>query len=387
MRKKYKKSHIIINIVLSLVLIFLLVNMFVIKNTNFWFLGGVLFVTFFLLVLIFGYEKKKLRFTYETMFYVFTYPVVYLIATYAIGIFIGFNVNVYKLNIETLIYSILPYTMILLFGELLRYEITRKGEGSKLSYILVTIILVLIDCTLFLTTFDLSTGDGKIQFICYIFLSSISKNCFLTYISKIGGPYPIIIYRIIMDLKLFIMPIFPDFGIYIESVLNVAYPVFLGMIIARNLEQYKNKQVNGWELRKKVTHSYISVGTMGIVIVTIVVLISTKSTYGAMAIGSGSMTGTINKGDVAIYEVLSDKCVPKKKKVIVFRKDGKVIVHRIIKVVEVSDNEFVYYTKGDANDKPDGYPLTTKDIIGVVKYRIKYMGMPSVALYELTHRK
>lgn len=386
MKIKYKKSFIIINIILCLTLFLLLSNLLFLKNTSFMFLNIVSIGTFLVLFLILGYEKKKLRFTYETMFYVFSYPIVYLIITYVIGIFIGFNANVYKLNISTLIHSIIPYIILLISGEILRYEITRKGDGSNLSYVLVTLILILVDSTLFLKSFNLTTGDGQIQYICYIVLASISKNCFLLYISKIGGPYPTIIYRVIMDLKMFILPLFPDFGIYIESVLNVAFPVLLGLIIFKSLEQYKNKEIDARELKHNIISGTVSLSVMAVAMGILVILVSCKSTYGMMSIGSGSMTGTINKGDAVVYQVISDKHMPKKKDIIVFRKQGKIVVHRVIKVVNVDDMEVIYYTKGDANNKPDGYPLTKKEIIGIVRHRIRYIGMPSVALYELLNR-
>ena len=97
------------------------------------------------------------------------------------------------------------------------------------------------------------------------------------------------------------------------------------------------------------------------------------------------MTGTINKGDVVIYKAIGDY-EPQEGEILVFRKDGKIIVHRIIEVVSINDDEKVYYTKGDANATPDGYPLLQKDLVGVVKGNIKYIGLPSVFLHELiTH--
>ena len=102
-----------------------------------------------------------------------------------------------------------------------------------------------------------------------------------------------------------------------------------------------------------------------------------------LSIGSGSMTPKINKGDAVVYERLSDNNLPKEGQVIVFKKENKTVVHRVIEIVNIGDNEYVYYTKGDANEKPDGYPIEVKDILGTVKYRIRYIGIPSVVLGEL----
>ena len=116
-----------------------------------------------------------------------------------------------------------------------------------------------------------------------------------------------------------------------------------------------------------------------------ITLASGKFKYGMLSIGSGSMTGTINKGDVVIYENKSDKMNPKVGDILLFKKEKKIVVHRIIRKVKVND-EVIYYTKGDANKKEDGYPITNNDVIGIAKKRIKYLGIPSVALNELTKK-
>ena len=50
------------------------------------------------------------------------------------------------------------------------------------------------------------------------------------------------------------------------------------------------------------------------------------------------------------------------------------------------NGEKIYYTKGDANKDPDGYPIERKSILGIYKTSIKYIGFPSVALGELINK-
>ena len=92
----------------------------------------------------------------------------------------------------------------------------------------------------------------------------------------------------------------------------------------------------------------------GIIVLVIIMLVSCKFRYGALVIGSGSMTGTINKGDVIVYEDISvakkyrNQIKIPKEDIIVFIKNDKRIVHRVIDKRIVRGKE-VYYTKGDAN--------------------------------------
>ena len=381
--KNYKKSYLIINVILSILLIFFVANIFIFKQTSFIFLITSILIPTLLLILTFGYEKKSRRFKYESLFYVFAYCVLFLLITYFIGIFIGFSKNVYKLNFSNLINNIIPYLLLIVTSEILRYEISRKGEGSLLSYVLVTAILICVDMSIFLKTYDLSIGDEQIKFICAIVMPSFFKNICLIHFNRNGGIYSSLLYRLLLDLKIFIFPIFPNFGIYWDSVIYTTLPVLMSLIIRLHLKQYKYEYDTRTILKKGALYNYLFYFILFGLILIINILVSCSFKYNMIAIGSGSMSPKIEKGDAVIYEKFDGKNMPEKEQILVFHKDKKIIVHRIIDVVDINEKEKIYYTKGDNNDSPDGYPIETKDIVGVVKTKIKYIGIPSVLISEL----
>ena len=43
----------------------------------------------------------------------------------------------------------------------------------------------------------------------------------------------------------------------------------------------------------------------------------------------------------------------------------------------------MFRTKGDANDQVDNTLIREKDVIGVLRYRIRYIGLPSIWVQEL----
>ena len=382
MLKKYKKSHLIINIILGLLVVFFLINIFSLKKTSYEIISLAVLIPTTLMILIFGYEWKSRRFKYELIFYIFAYCAVFLVLTYMSGLFVGFTRNIYKLNFSNLIHNIIPYIILILSSEVLRYEITRKGDGSFLSFILVTIVLILVDASLFLHLYDLTTGDGQIKYICAILMPSFFKNIALLYFTKNGGIYPSLLYRLIMDLKLVIAPIFPNFGLYYDCIINTIFPlliVFITYLIIRNAKASEEKVDVRKDNRLKYTLYFLVLASL----LTINLLVGCTFKYCMIAIGSGSMTPTINKGDAVIYEKYNKKNPPRVGQILVFKKDNKTIVHRIIEVVEFDNNERVYYTKGDNNESPDGYPIESSQIIGTVKSKIRYIGIPSVALSEM----
>ncbi len=382
MAKGYKKSYLLINTVLSLFIIMLLINIIFFKYSSFIVLFLSCFLPFLIIYIRLGYEKKKRRFTYETMFYTFVFVILFLLITYIIGLFTGFYHNVYRLNLNNIIRNVLPYILCIGVGELFRYEIVRKGEGSNLSYVLITLLFVILDSTLFINTYDLASFDGLVKFICSILFPSVFKNLLLLYLTKHGGPYPSIVYRLIMDLKIFIMPIFPNFGLYLECIINTSIPVLIGVLTHISLKQFKNNEVEVRKIKSTGMYKYALLIFLLILTVSINILTSGKFKYTMVAIGSNSMNPVFYRGDAVIYAKVKKTEDYQIKDILVFRKEDKIVVHRIISIKKV-DNDYIYYTKGDNNIGPDGYPILFKDTLGVYKLRIKYIGLFSVYLTEL----
>ena len=68
---------------------------------------------------------------------------------------------------------------------------------------------------------------------------------------------------------------------------------------------------------------------VAVLLVVMIVLISGLFPHYMIGIGSDSMTPRINKGDAVILRKLEKDTVLKKKDIIAYSKDGKVVVHRI----------------------------------------------------------
>lgn len=382
MLKNYKKSHLIINIILFILFIFLVINIAFLKQTSYLFCLLSLLIPFGIIFFIYGFERKKRRYMYELIFYIFAYGLLFLIFTYILGIFIGFTQSVYKFSLTNIIQNVIPYIILISVGELFRYEIVRKGTGSKTSYILITLILILTDMTLFLTTYDLNNGDAQIKYICGIILPSIFKNIILIYFSKMGGPIPTIIYRLLFDLKLVLIPIFPNLGLYFESIINCIVPVLIFGLIEFSIRKDEKQHTENIDVRKNFLYKYLLIFVLVLIVLSVNLLASGNFKYTLVSIGSGSMTPIIYKGDAVIYQKIDKDNMPKVGEILVFKKDKKMVVHRIIEIVQVDDKNQVYYTKGDANDDPDGYPIEYKDMLGKVVFKIRYIGIPSVIISE-----
>ncbi len=84
--------------------------------------------------------------------------------------------------------------------------------------------------------------------------------------------------------------------------------------------------------------------------------------YSLFQVKTGSMSGTIEKGDIIIVKITKDV---KNNDIVTYQSEGSIITHRII-----SMNEAEIITKGDSNNSQDD-PITKEQIVGKVVYTFK----------------
>ena len=293
--------------------------------------------------------------------------VIYVAVLYLIGIFAGFYNATVKLSLWSIWKYIIPYIVIIISSEMIRKKIVLKED--KISKIIILVIMVVLDVILTTNIYNLNTAKDYFTLVSFVIFASIANNLLFNYIEiQYRNAKAIIIYRIITTVYVYVFPIIPDLYIFLESIIKMVVPYII-YIILENVYS-KQKLVVTIETRKK---ERIISTIVCIITVIIVMLISCKFKYGVLVIGSGSMTGTINKGDIILYEKYKNTDDIKVGNIIVFYEDDIKVIHRIIDH-KLMGEETRYYTKGDANQKQDEGYRETKDIIGQVKARIPYMG-------------
>ena len=118
-----------------------------------------------------------------------------------------------------------------------------------------------------------------------------------------------------------------------------------------------------------------------VIAIGIVLLVSCKFRYGIIVIASGSMTGTINKGDAVVYEQYTTQQI-EEGTVIIFKDGEKKVIHRVIDIQQLN-GKTIYYTKGDANQQNDDGYRNKNDIIAIVKFKVMYIGWPTIFVNDL----
>ena len=312
-------------------------------------------------------DKLKSTNSRQVLLLLTAFGVSYIAIIYIMGIFTGFYVSTVKFSLWSIKNYIIPYIVIIISTEIIRKRVLLKE--NKISNILILIITIIIDVITKSNISGLEKINDYFILLSFVIFSSIANNLLFNYIIvKYRNEKATIIYRIITTLYVYIIPIIPDIYIFFESVIQIIVPY----IIYNILERIYNRKVEIITVSKKRKSLILSIITL-IIVVFIVMLISCKFTYGALVIGSGSMTGTINKGDIIIYKKYDKNQEITKGEIIVFKKDDIKVVHRVIDIKKMGA-DVRYYTKGDANNSEDEGYREKDQIIGQVKFKIKYIG-------------
>lgn len=340
-----------------------------------------MFVLFFsLCYLLLGFEKDNKKDYRNCLLIMMICVLAYYIFIYIFGLFTGFLISGYSLKLSSLITNIFPVILFQGCKEMLRYEINTKGERKKSIILLSVIIFVLADIYSIIYLYDIGNLADLFEIVELYLLPFIAENILMTYTSLKAGYKANIVYELVMKLPVYIIPIVPDLGDYLDVVFRLLFPCLLLYYLIKDAKAFK---VRGFEKTKQESKlSKISFGATVCLLAVVIYLTSGLFTYYAITIGSESMQPKLDKGDITIVKKTKDYESIKVGDILVYEKENRVVVHRVTSV----DNEYgryVYTTKGDANNAKDGYFIYQEEVIGIVKFKIKYLGYPTIWLNEI----
>lgn len=374
MKKSYK---LLLSVeIISIMFILFLINI----STNIFYIIGFIALELLLLVKYFGISKIYDKYKRENILNILIVIFSYYFITYLLGLYVGFVQSSYIIKLGYMIKNLVPSLLVIIISEILRYEYISKGKKSKLVIFLSVVFFILVDAITKINGYNLKDMGVLITFVASIIVPSIAKNVFLTYECYKAGYKASIIYRCLMELPIYMLPILPNLGVYVNSSIEVIIP---SVIFYLSYELYRDKDKKEKVRNRKAYDIFFYI--IIIILLVIMALTSGLFKYHAIAVGSGSMTPNINKGDAVIVEKLSVEEIKNIEvgEILVFRKDGVTIVHRVVQINKITDDKYYFYTKGDNNNSYDGYPISIENIVGVAKGKIRYIGYPTVILNEI----
>ena len=292
---------------------------------------------------------------------------------FMVGLIVGFGANVYVKNPLNIILNITRLIPIVLGVESFRYYMVRRIGGGFIKIFLVSLIIAVL---YFSPMRYLSLGDWGlgINFILRTFIPILAVSIFLTQLAYWGGVKPAIMYSILTYIYVYMSPILPNTPWYLKPLIGIAVPLvqfgFIVPFLPLHLHFIRNFRKTRGTRKSKISKS-LSYSLVG----AAVILLAFIALGGrVMTVVSGSMEPQIGVGDIAVVVPDSDIYVGD---IVAFKGPSSPILHRVIDVK--AEKESTYYTtKGDANNTPDPYKISNKDIIGKLLFTIPYLGYPIV---------
>lgn len=360
----------------AFVIVFLLLNLLVLNISAKLQLLPIFIIIFLLSFIFFKFRKDKTYARIQVTITMLLIGIVQIVLYLLTGFLEGFSKNAISMSFNRFLTVILPIILILVVIELLRYMISVKFEKNNLIRILSITMFVLFDVTLFGSNVNFNSLDSVLEFLGITFFPSLVSNIVFDDMVVKYGYKPILVYRLLTTLCYYMLPIIPNMYILFRAIARIVIPLIFYFILS-----YMYDRVTFQEALK--VKPKISISSIIILILVIIMagLISCEFRYGILTIGSGSMTGTLNKGDIAFFKKFNGQEL-EIGDIIIFKRGKRNIVHRIAQV-GIFNDEYVYITKGDKNKVEDTGYVYQKDIQGIVHYRIKYIGYPSIWIRNL----
>lgn len=334
-----------------------------------------LILVVYLLLTIFLIKKRSILSLNkkEVLLLMFVIGLVYIMGFYLTGLKFGYYKS-YKLTLTLLLNQILPTIGIIISIEIIRSVLL--AQDNKVINVLSFLSGVIVDILLFSSLRNISTFNQFMDLVGMNFIPAILNNLLYHFLSKKYGFYPNIIFRLVITLYPYILPIVPATPDSLAAFIKLLLPIVIYLFI--NVLYEKKKRVESHKSRGLKFAGYCA---LIMVMVSIAMLISCQFKYGLMVIGSDSMTGELNKGDAIIFVRYEDQII-KEGQVILFDQDGTDVIHRVVKIERINGQNR-YYTKGDANDDWDAGFRTDSDIFGITNFKIAYIGYPTVWIRDI----
>lgn len=361
----------LLEIILFIFLLFALFESNIITKTS---LAIILFIHMFLCIFLLKKRKALPLYHKQVSIVMIAFSILYLAGFYLMGLYFGYYDATVKLSLWSLYKYIIPLTVIIISSEVIRnILLSQKG---KLIKFLAFIIMVLIDLIIYTGVYDLNNLEDFLTVVGFILFASVACNLLYNYVSSNFGYKGIIIYRLVTILYVYFIPFVPNVYIFFKSVIRMIYPYIIYLVLDYTYAK-RTFTTDYVDHRKKI----VNTSSLVVFATLVSMLVSCQFRYGIIVIGSGSMTGTIDKGDATFFEKYENQDI-KEGMVIIFNKNNIRIIHRIIEIQRIN-GETRYYTKGDANVQADEGYITDKDIVGITLFKIKYIGYPSIWVRDL----
>lgn len=305
----------------------------------------------------------------------------YVMLYYLSGLSFGFFKNPYRLTMENFFRFFLPVAAIVFFTEVIRF-ITLSQE-SKLASGLCWLSCVMAEMLICSNLPAVNSFVDFMDLVAGAMLPAIIANSLYHYLSRRYGFWPNLIFRAVTTLYAYTFPIISGISDSLVNFARLLIPIAIYFFIDALFEKKRRFALQKLGRFQRVFSRALTILVLIIMIGT-VMLVSNQFRFGAYVIATESMTGELNKGDVAICERYEGQSV-QEGQIIAFEQSNSTLIHRVVDI-QVINGVTRYYTKGDANEDMDTGFITDANILALINYKVPMLGYPTLWMRSLFSR-
>ena len=306
---------------------------------------------------------------------------VYVMLYYLTGLRFGFYKNPYRLTGSNFLKFFLPITLIILSTEVIRYVL--MAQRGKLAWTICYLSCLIADMLICTTIPEVTSFNRFMDLVAGTLFPAVLSNLLYNYLTRRYGLYPNLVFRLITVLHGYLFPVTSGISESLVHFFALLLPVAVYFFIDSLYEKRRTYALGNTSRFRRVMAKVFTVLAV-VIMLGVVMLVSNHFKYGALVIATESMTGELNKGDVAIFESYGGQNLVEGQ-VIVYEKKGSMVLHRVVDI-QIINGIARYYTKGDANENMDAGFITDADIVGTVNYKVPLLGYPTLWLRSLFKR-
>lgn len=328
------------------------------------------------------FKDKNLRYkgASDKIQIVFIVMLVYVLIYFLSGVLFDFAKNIYSTKLINILKNLWMFASIIIFKEIVREKLI-VHSGKRISYlILITMLMIVIDIEIMNINYYFNSSELFFKYFFSTIFPIITSNILCTYLVIVGGFKTSLTFRMPLILIKLLIPIQPDLDWFFTAIYEGLLPIVIYLFVSKYHLNRTSKESRRIIKKSTPRFRFILVGFLIIFCFFIAGIFS----YKPIAVMSGSMEPIFYRGDLVIVEKIKNDNDCQKLKlydIIEYRLDKRVVLHRIIKI-ENKEGKLIFTTKGDNNELPDELPVETSQVVGKIKFTVKYAGYPSVLLNE-----
>ncbi len=319
------------------------------------------------------YLRKDRLLTNKVLSVIPAIIVIKIVSDIVLGFTFGFGRNPQQSGIigtsVGIAYSVATVLGIETFRTYLANKLSSKLGNQLPSLVITSLVITLITIPYGSLTYSL-TNSPIANYLLRKLVPKLLTNVLLTQIALWGGIKPLLTYSISVTMYSYLAPALPAIPWYVKPVATSALPLM--QLAAMTLLMGSRSSSKG--LGRSRAGEYL--WSLVAISLAIGMLVMLNMGYKPLVVISGSMEPSINIGDLVFTVPLKNHYYPRVGDVVAYAFAGKIVLHRVIGY----GSGGTVITKGDANNAPDPKPVKLKNILGVMRLRIPYVGAPMIYL-------